>query len=79
MKSGLTIDNKWFTDLVKASNFILVVVYCFLLIGIADLQAQDTLSFSYKTFGLEIQNDNVIQNAAYLDSFFENLYQLKTR
>jgi len=35
------------------------------------------IDFTYKTYGLEVEGDNVIQNAAHLDSFFEALYQLR--
>jgi lysophospholipase L1-like esterase len=39
--------------------------------------AQDQIDFKYKTYSLEIDQDNVIQNAGHLDTFFESLYQLK--
>ncbi len=39
-------------------------------------QAQ-SLDFTYKTYGLENDADNVIHNAWHLDDFFESLYQLK--
>src|SRR5687767_9063481 len=39
--------------------------------------AQATIDFSYRSFGLENEEDNVIQNAAHLDDFFEELLQLK--
>src|SRR5688572_32642438 len=39
--------------------------------------AQATVDFSYRSFGLESEEDNVIQNAAHLDDFFEELLQLK--
>jgi lysophospholipase L1-like esterase len=38
---------------------------------------QPTIDFTYKTFGLENDGDNQIQNAAHLDDFFEELLQLK--
>jgi lysophospholipase L1-like esterase len=53
----------------------LLFTFCFLLPP--SLSAQDTLSFTYKTYGLEQPADNVIQNAHHLDTFFESLYQLK--
>ena len=31
------------------------------------------VEFTYKTYGLEVDADNVIQNAGYLDDFFESL------
>jgi lysophospholipase L1-like esterase len=39
--------------------------------------AQPLVEFSYKTYQLEDVQNNVIQNAAHLDDFFENLYQQK--
>jgi len=35
------------------------------------------IDFTYKTYGLEVDGDNVIQNAAHLEGFFERLYQLR--
>lgn len=35
------------------------------------------IDFTYKTYGLEVDAANVIQNAAYLDDFYERLYQLQ--
>lgn len=35
------------------------------------------VDFTYKTYGLEVDADNVIQNAAHLEKFFENLHELK--
>ncbi len=40
------------------------------------LQAQ-RIDFTYETYGLENDNDNVIQNAIHLEEFFESLYSLK--
>ena len=39
--------------------------------------AQDTVSYSYQSVGLELDHVNEIQNAAHLDDVFENLYQLR--
>src|SRR5215216_1585651 len=39
--------------------------------------AQATIDFSYRSHGLENEEDNVIQNAAHLDDFLEELLQLK--
>ncbi len=36
--------------------------------------AQQTIAFTYKSYGLETEEDNVIHNAAHLDDFFESLY-----
>lgn len=33
------------------------------------------IDFTYQTYGLEVEVDNVIHNAAHLDAFFETLYQ----
>lgn len=38
---------------------------------------QATVDFTYKTFGLENDDANTIQNAAHLDEFFEELIRLK--
>jgi lysophospholipase L1-like esterase len=35
------------------------------------------VDFTYKTYGLEVDADNVIHNAAHLEPFFESLYQLQ--
>jgi lysophospholipase L1-like esterase len=43
----------------------------------SDVCAQPLVEFSYKTYGLEDIQNNVIQNAAHLDDFFESLYQQK--
>jgi lysophospholipase L1-like esterase len=37
--------------------------------------AQDTIQFSFKSFNLESEKDNVINNSSHLDGFFELLYQ----
>lgn len=37
------------------------------------------IDFTYKTFALEIDADNVIHNAGHLDNFFEKLYLLHQR
>ncbi len=40
--------------------------------------SQEQIQFNYKTYGLEKDEDNVIQNAAHLDDFFEKLHHIKT-
>lgn len=35
------------------------------------------VDFTYKSYGLEVDDDNVIQNAAHLDPFFERLFKLQ--
>lgn len=42
----------------------------------ATVKAQ-RVDFTYRTFGLEIDSDNVIQNAGHLDPFLEKLHQLQ--
>ncbi len=46
------------------------------LAGFMNAKAQ-RVDFTYKTYGLEVDADNVIQNAAYLEDFYERLYQLQ--
>src|SRR5688500_20293916 len=60
-------------------RWLLVCVQALLVItsyGVNILYAQ-RIDFTYKTYGLEVAGDNVIQNAHYLDDFFEDLFQLK--
>lgn len=52
---------------------ILVMISCCTLQSVA----AQRMDFTYKTYGLEIDGDNVIQNAGHLDAFFESLYQLQ--
>lgn len=52
---------------------ILVMISCCTLQSVA----AQRMDFTYKTYGLEIDGDNVIQNAGHLDAFFERLYQLQ--
>src|SRR5688572_1210245 len=47
-------------------------------LAVPTASSQSLIDFSYKTYGLENHEANVIQNASYLDGFFEKLYQLKT-
>lgn len=42
------------------------------------VRSQDTVSFTYKSYNLENDADNVIQNATHLDDFYESLYQQRT-
>lgn len=35
------------------------------------------VDFTYKSYGLEVDDDNVIQNVAHLDPFFERLFKLQ--
>lgn len=39
--------------------------------------AQTAIKFEYKSYGLEIDSFNVIQNRQHLDEFFESLYQIR--
>jgi lysophospholipase L1-like esterase len=50
-------------------------IACFL---ITPSFAQDTVNFVYKSYNLENASDNVIQNAAHLDDFYESLYRQRT-
>jgi lysophospholipase L1-like esterase len=52
---------------------------CFCFNISADAQVQDTVLFSYKTYGLENDSLNVIQNNSYLDDFYESIYLLKKK
>ena len=54
----------------------LIPLYLVLLPCGLEVQAQ-RIDFTYKTYGLEVEADNVIQNAGHLEKFFEGLYQLK--
>ena len=51
--------------------------YFFLLTSSCPASYGQRVDFTYKTYGLEVDNDNVIQNGGYLDGFFERLYQLR--
>jgi lysophospholipase L1-like esterase len=51
-------------------------LYVLLFFTSGAVQAQ-RIDFTYKTYGLEVDGDNVIQNAHYLDDFFEDLFQLQ--
>jgi lysophospholipase L1-like esterase len=62
-------------DMIRRKNNGLLAL--FLLVSVHVACAQATVDFSYKTFGLEDETDNQIQNAAHLDDFFEELLQLK--
>jgi lysophospholipase L1-like esterase len=55
-----------------------LVVLCFFVVttGWQKVQAQ-RVDFTYKTYGIEVDADNVIQNAGHLERFFEGLYQLR--
>lgn len=62
-------------------SFVQYVSWCglFLMLSCASsmsLHAQ-RVDFTYETYGLENDIDNVIQNAGHLDDFFESLYQLR--
>jgi lysophospholipase L1-like esterase len=57
--------------LARAGWGCLTLILCF-----AQATAQP-VDFTYKTYGLEVDADNVIQNDQYLDDFYEKLYQLQ--
>jgi lysophospholipase L1-like esterase len=53
-------------------------ILCFFLMLSACCQTDaQRVDFTYKTYGLEVDHDNVIHNAGHLDAFFENLYELR--
>lgn len=53
----------------------LTLFFAHLLTGYGELLGQ-RIDFTYKSYGLEVDSDNVIQNAAHLDSFFARLHRL---
>lgn len=55
--------------------FWMVLVWAHTFFGSGEILGQ-RIDFTYRSYGLEIDSDNVIQNAAHLDSFFERLHQL---
>ena len=54
-------------------SYVLIVMTCCMM----QRAAAQRVDFTYKTFALEIHDDNVIHNGGHLDQFFENLYQLQ--
>jgi lysophospholipase L1-like esterase len=54
------------------ANYGIVALLC----SFSNATAQ-RIDFTYKTFGLEVEADNVIQNDQYLEDFYEKLYQLQ--
>ena len=54
---------------------------CLLLLVIAGCGSSPVpgqrIDFTYETLGVEVERDNVIQNASHLDGFFEKLYRLQ--
>ena len=60
-----------------ARTGILLALSC-VLIGSSQISLYaQRIDFTYKTYGLEIDADNVIHNAGHLEPFFESLYQLQ--
>lgn len=53
-----------------------VICLLFMAPGCRQVHAQ-RVDFTYKTYGIEVDADNVIQNAGHLENFFESLYQLR--
>jgi lysophospholipase L1-like esterase len=60
----------------KQVKHIALVFLC--LLCMLSAWSQDTVSFTYKSYNLENDADNVIQNATHLDDFYESLYQQRT-
>lgn len=52
-------------------------ILCMLLMLSACSTDAQRVDFTYKTYGLEVDDDNVIRNAGHLDPFFEKLYNLR--
>lgn len=52
------------------------IVAVLLWLVVAQVTAQ-RIDFTYQSYGLEVDGDNAIQNAAHLEMFFEKLYQLQ--
>jgi lysophospholipase L1-like esterase len=63
-------------DARQGFTFCFGLMWCLLSTASTSLRAQ-RIDFTYKTFSLEVDDDNVIQNAAHLENLFENLYQLR--
>lgn len=61
------------SDLGLLGLFVLSTAAQFASISFAAAQRID---FTYRTYGLEVDSDNVIRNAGHLDAFYEMLYQL---
>ena len=55
-----------------------IAALCLMLIAPGCRQAEaQRVDFTYKTYGLEVDADNVIQNSGHLDRFYERLHQLR--
>jgi lysophospholipase L1-like esterase len=63
------------STIVSYQKKVLLSVCLFLQITVSIAQA--TVDFSFKSYGLENDEANEIQNATHLDDFFESLYRLK--
>jgi lysophospholipase L1-like esterase len=55
-----------------------ITLFFLCLLCMLSARSQDTVSFTYKSYNLENDADNVIQNATHLDDFYESLYQQRT-
>lgn len=55
----------------------MLVVFCLNMVLLQKAKAQDTLSFSYKAFGLANDSFNIIQNEEHLEGFYDSLFRLK--
>src|SRR5688500_6243657 len=64
-------------DFTYASSFVIGMLWSGLTCFPHCSGAQDTISFSYKSYGLERDINNIIQNEGHLDDFYESLFQLK--
>lgn len=63
---------------IKSAGWVEVLMSISFLYLSFNVAGQDTISFTYKSYNLENVADNVIQNTAHLDTFYESLYQQRT-
>ena len=79
-RKSMALRNRYIEDRV-CQGLRNAVMTALLLFGIFlnDVAMCQRIDFTYKTYGLEVDADNVIQNAGHLDAFFELLYQLKQK
>lgn len=59
------------------ATFNLIAGIVLSMVGIKQLNAQDTAAFSFISYGLENDSSNIIQNDNHLDDFYEKLFRLK--
>lgn len=69
--------SKHIYDCLKVVAWLRCIITAIALTRSLTATSQSQIEFTYKSFGLEREDDNVIHNAAHLDDFFENLYKQK--